>query len=359
MLPVDREVKLEIPKNMRLRWPAFLLSATALFSWCPLDQRRAYELKGTGDFLFERWPQVTECWKPEPAVGTYPTSVTLPKLAPYVVNRAEEMTFAHAELPALTITADPATTVIVSGSNAKDWSLRFCAVAGGQTESDAADLLRKIRLSRLGGIVSVTGPGYKEGRPTRNTLIVYAPADAPVIVNAVYSAIQVYDMSGPVRASTTHGRVKLLGTTGQVDATGMVVDFAGDRGQVRLNADAEINLKITANRFDGTLDASALRPVRLLLPPGFASPIEAVVARKKDFVCRADICSQFKRETKYGLYAFTYRGDATTATNVAIASKGTTASDRPALFLRSEETTVVIDSTDCLPNPWSGWNHRR
>ena len=53
-------------------------------------------------------------------------------------------------------------------------------------------------------------------------------------------------MNGPVRVTASHARAKILETTGQVDANAFVIDFAGSRGRVSLNAEAEINLKTLA-----------------------------------------------------------------------------------------------------------------
>jgi hypothetical protein len=108
------------------------------------------------------------------------------------------------------------------------------------------------------------------------------------------------------------------------------VDFAGSRGIVNLTAEAEINLKMMASRFDGTLLAWAQRPVRVLVPPGFDTPFQASVNRRQDFVCRTDFCSKITQEKKGGLYVFTYKGD------------GKTAPER--FHLRSEHSTVVLDT---------------
>jgi hypothetical protein len=104
-------------------------------------------------------------------------------------------------------------------------------------------------------------------------------------------------------------------------ATGYVVD----------RAEAEINLKLTTVKFQGTLTAWAQSSVRVLIPPGFQTPFQAVVNRPQDFVCRTEFSTAVKREKKGGLYMFTYAGDRSVAP------------DR--VDLRSEHATVVIDTT--------------
>jgi hypothetical protein len=107
------------------------------------------------------------------------------------------------------------------------------------------------------------------------------------------------------------------------------VDFAGSSGRVTLSAEAEINLKITATEFDGTVLAWAQRSVRMLVPEGFNTPFKAIVGSRDDFVCRADFRSKVKQHRQGELYVYTYdlRADGT----------------RNHLHLRSEASTVIID----------------
>jgi hypothetical protein len=105
--------------------------------------------------------------------------------------------------------------------------------------------------------------------------------------------------------------MKLIDVAGDVQATARagMIDVAGDRGRVRLVADGEIgeiNLKLTAARFDGSLDAEAEVAIRVLLPPDFECPWEAVVARPEQFLCRADIAPRLRRFDRHGLAVFAY-----------------------------------------------------
>lgn len=187
-------------------------------------------------------------------------------------------------------------------------------------------------MSRLGSTVSVNSPPLGENGHRRGSLLVDAPADAPVVIHASNSAVQVRDLFGQVRITASHARATILDTTGRVDASAFVIDFAGSRGIVNLGAEAEINLKMTAPRFDGELVAWAQRPVRVLVPTGFSTPFQATVNRPQDFVCRTNFCSKVTQEKKDDLYVFTYIGD------------GTAPPER--FHLRSEHSTVVVDTSD-------------
>ena len=320
---------------MRFRWPIFLVSLSALFTSCASNARRKYEVEAAPEFLFERRPIEFECvdW-----TAGRPTTIPQGKKAflvagnqpPYLLTRSEQLTLARSEVPSLTITADSSNSVAVVGSNRADWFIRFCGEGGGQVEAEARERLQQISMTRLGATISVNSPPLGKSGHRRGSLLVDAPGDAPVVIHASYSAVEVRDMTGPVRVTATHARAKILDTTGRVDASAFVVDFAGSRGTVNLSAD-EINLKVTAPRFDGELLAWAQQPVRVFVPPGFIMPFQALVNRPQDFVCRADFFSKMTQEKKGGLYVFTYTGDGNTAPE--------------AFHLRSEHSTVVVDSS--------------
>jgi hypothetical protein len=301
--------------------------------------RREYELQPAPEFLFEQRPFELRCADRKPGQREIDERETRAvyvagNQAPYLLTRLDELRLSRADVPVLTVTADPSNCVAVAGSSRPDWSLRFCAQGEGETEDEARERLQQISMSRAGGMVLLTGPHLLSADPTRmgrGYLVVDAPADAPVVIHASYAAVQIRDVMGPVRIAATHGRATILNTTGQVDAIAMAVDFAGSGGRVTLSAEAEINMKLSASRFEGTLLAWAQRSVRTLVPPGFLTPFRAIVSRRQDFVCRTEFCSRVIQEKKGDLYYFTYTGDDSVAPEAA-------------MHLRSEQATVVIDT---------------
>jgi hypothetical protein len=123
--------------------------------------------------------------------------------------------------------------------------------------------------------------------------------------------MEIFGIAASVEVSTTHARLKIIDVTGKVRATASVgvIDFAGDRGSIHLKADGEIgeiNLKFGAALFEGTLHAEADVAIRVLLPPGFESPFEAIIDRADLFVCRADIAPDVRCLNREGRTVFTY-----------------------------------------------------
>jgi len=114
--------------------------------------------------------------------------------------------------------------------------LRFCAHGEGDTEDEARERLHERFMARAGGAVSLSGPHLLSAEPRcmgRGQLFVDAPADAAIVIDASFAAVHIRDLEGPVRVAAAHARTTILNTTGRVDAIGMVIDFAGSKGQVQ------------------------------------------------------------------------------------------------------------------------------
>ena len=249
---------------MRLRWPVFLMSVSLLFMSCTSHARRESDVQPAPEFLFERRPFQFDCADRTPGqsvMNERGTRLSIGNEAPFLLTRSEEATLSIRDVPALTIQPIRSTR-FPGGSGKSDWSIRFCAQGEGSSESEARGHLDQVSMTFLGATVSLKGPILAEKPQIRGSFFLDAPADAPVVIHASFTAVEIRDMAGPVRVTATHARAKILDTTGQVDASAFVIDFAGSRGRVNLSAEAEINLKMTAPRFDGTLMAWAQRPLR-------------------------------------------------------------------------------------------------
>lgn len=320
---------------MRFHWPVFLTRLTTLFASSAADVSSKYNREPAAAFLFERRPFTFDCAERYPgrsATNRGETRILLraANQAPYLLTRSEELTLSTSDVPALTITADPPNRIAMGGSDRRDLFIRFCARGEGKSEAEARERLQQVAMTRQGSVVSLSHHGVDHGPDAMSYFLLEAPAQLQTIIHASYAPVEVRDMVGPVWITASHARATILDTAGQVDADAFVIDFAGSRGRVTLSAEAEINLMMTAPKFEGTLLAWAQRPLRMLVPAGFVTPFQAIVNRSQDFVCRADLCSKVKHERMYGLHVFTYVGD------------GSAAPER--FHLRSEQSTVVIDS---------------
>jgi hypothetical protein len=311
--------------------PVFILSLSVLIcavSACSSQKSRPESLPL---FLFEERPIQMNCTdRPGPPLPPGRYMVFIGPQAPYARTRLETLNLPLKDFPALTLAAEPDDNMIrISGANQDHWSMQFCAEGEGNTVDEANSYLQKVSMQRTGSLVTLNKTDARGLTGGKGNLLLIAPAGAPVTVHSD-GAAEVHDMAGPVRILAARGRASILNTSGFVDASAMVIDFAGSQGTVSLNASWDVNIKPTSQQFHGNLNASALRDVNAFLPPGFQTSIRIYVNRPKDFVCRADICPKMKQDRENSLYRYTY-GDV---------------ANRPALItLRSENAQVTLDTT--------------
>ena len=295
---------------------------------------RDYYRQRAAEFLFERHRLHFDCdsWPLKGPAKPGSRYITISPRAAFRQTREEYLNLSRALLPALTLAVDmQGSSTQIAGEEREDWDVRLCALGEGDTEAEADGKMQDVAMWRTGGTVTVAGHGTEAMSQGRGEMLVHAPADSPVTFHSSYSGVEVRDMSGPVRISAGHARVTILDTTGRVDVNSGIVDFSGDRGTVQLNANSEIDLKLTRPTFEGSLTASADRAVRVLMPPGFQTPFHVLVLKRDNFVCRADVCASVEAGRKGGWYEFSYRG-----------SGG--ASPAPVNF-ESSDGTVVIDTS--------------
>jgi hypothetical protein len=328
MRPCNKE-QLLLGSVMHVRGPVFILAFTALMSCliaCSSQNSRPQRPPFT--IVDERPFQMNCTDRPIPlAPGTRGFAIGSPQ-APYARTRLDTLDLPRNEVQALTIAADPINWIQIAGANQNHWTVQFCAKGEGNTIEEANSYLQKVSMQRTGSLLTLNNTDARGLTGGLGNLLLTAPAGAPVTVHSD-AAVEVHDMAGPVRVSAL-GRAVILNTTGRVDASAMDVDFAGSQGSVALNASWDIDIKLTATTFRGNLSANAQRQVHAFFPPGFQTPVEILVNRPKDFVCRADFCSKIEKDRVNFLYRFTY-GNA----------KG--ASDH--IGLRSENLQVTLDTT--------------
>jgi hypothetical protein len=335
---------------MQWRWPVLAACLVVLAVACAKNSQRNYETEAAPGFLFWEHPFHFDCTdrypgKPlPPGVHSY---VTVSPQIPYSYTRLNTLDLPRSQVPALTLATENGAFIRVSiqGGRQDDWKLQFCAQGEGNSEAEARGYLSTVAMNRTGSLVTLDGgrvgsigPGGPPGG--RGNLLVDAPADAPVTVDSSSGAIAVHDMDGPVRLTAPHARITILNTTGRVDASGGIVDFAGSNGAVMATATMEADIKITAQRFDGKVSAYAIREARVLVPKGFQTPMELTVRRAKDFICRADICKAMQSKKNGDWMVFTFAGDGGATTDH--------------VSVQSESSTVVVDNPEQDGKfPWS------
>jgi hypothetical protein len=314
---------------MHLRGRTFIVAFSALtIGMTACSSQNSQPLPPPFSIFDERPFQMNCADRPIPLPPGTHAFVTVSPQAPYARTRLDTLNLPLDEVPALTIAAEPVNWIRIVGANQDHWAIHFCAMGEGNAAEEANSYLQRISIERIGSLLTLNNTDARGLTGGQGTLLLEAPAEAPVTVHSD-AAVEVHDMAGPVRISA-RGRATVLNTSGLVDVSAMTVDFAGSQGRVSLNAPWDIDIKLTAQKFHGNINAYAQRQVRVFFPPSFQTPIEVLVNRPKDFVCRADFCSKMKKDRVNSLYRFTY-GDFESAPDH--------------ISLRSEDTQVVLDMT--------------
>src|SRR3954468_17241476 len=116
------------------------------------QSRREYELQRAPEFLLDYEPWCADRKPGQPEIDEWrPVGVVARNEAPCLLTRVDELRLSQADVPVLTVAADPANSVAVTGRTRSDWSLRFCAHGEGDTEDEARERLRERAMVRTGG----------------------------------------------------------------------------------------------------------------------------------------------------------------------------------------------------------------
>lgn len=214
------------------------------------------------------------------------------------------------------------------GAPCRQTFVEYESSADAKDEAQAVRLLRYVQIQHKNGRIRLINPRHRRGRSCHTEFFIIGPGERPVSVSGTYAAIRVADMRGGVDVNTTHARITLLNVTSIVNARveeGMI-DYSGQEGSVRLFAGWELNLDFILPHFKGQMEATAVGPVRVLLPEGFGTSFEASIAKDACFVCRADIATRITQREQEGRTIFRF------------------GEEPPAIRLTSLKGPIVIDS---------------
>jgi hypothetical protein len=248
---------------------------------------------------------------------------------PVKYKRLDQLVLALNDVPALTLGNQQNGVMVVNivGETRSDWMLGLCAESQGKSEAIAQHQADAVSMTRVGNAVILEAPWLEIGdEQTMGTLNIKAPANAPLFA---FGSVRVEGMTGPVFVSAPaySGGATIVDTSGTVTVSGGRLNFAGSKGILTLTASQEIHLKVTQERFQGTIRARSIGPIHLYIPRKFKTAFLVIPSKNTPLTCYADICSKL---TPVGA-AFTYGGD-----------RRTNPHD---LFFRSDKE-IIIDNTN-------------
>jgi hypothetical protein len=196
----------------------------------------------------------------------------------------------------------------VTGTNRSDFAVTVCKAA------DRAEALDAIRVSPEGSGLAFRGPS---GDDWTAYLLVKAPKNAELDLEAKNGSIGVRAMAGRVTARTTNGPIDISGSSGDIQANAQngpislddcsgsgearavngPVHISGRAGTYRLSTqNGPISVELDGDRWDGTLDARAVNgPLSLKLSDGYRSGVVVEATGHGPVSCPDSACRSARR----------------------------------------------------------------
>ena len=196
----------------------------------------------------------------------------------------------------------------VWGSDRSDFAVTVCKAA------PRAEDLEAIRVSPEGSGLAFHGPGGKEWV---TYLLVEAPRNAGLDLEARNGSIGVDGTAGKITARTTNGPIGLSNCSGVIDASAQngpisiedctgsgearavngPVHISGDSGTYRLSTqNGPISVKLAGERWTGSLDARAVNgPLSLKISDGYRSGVVVETTGHGPVSCPDSACRAARR----------------------------------------------------------------
>jgi hypothetical protein len=179
----------------------------------------------------------------------------------------------------------------VVGTDRRDVEVVVCKAAS------SADDLARIAVSQEVGELTVNGPADEDWVAY---LLVAAPRDAALDLEAESAPIGLRGLSGKVTARTVNGPISLKDCSGEIEAEAEngPIHFSGSGGHLRLRtSNGPIGVALSGASWTGDgLDASAINgPVHLKIPAGYRSGAVVESLGNAPVRCSGEACPEARR----------------------------------------------------------------
>jgi len=217
---------------------------------------------------------------------------------PAQARSEETLTFANQPLK---VTASRNGGIHVKNWDKQEFSVKICRIAAARTESEAQQVLSKIRLAGQSGVVSVEGPERSDNDDYSwsTVLLIHAPVGSTMDLNAQNGGIALSRVSANVTAHTQNGGISLKETAGKIDVEARnggisIKDCGGDVTANVQNGGLSIEL---AENWNGTgLNAKTHNGGLVVsIPKNFQSSLEVASAGHSGMMCQAEACEGGQR----------------------------------------------------------------
>jgi DUF4097 and DUF4098 domain-containing protein YvlB len=208
------------------------------------------------------------------------------------VARATQYTTLPATAGLLDVQADKNGGIRVEHGSGPGYTITACVAAAAATQAEAQRAADAVRIAVNGGAVRVTNASSSAQVSVH--LIVQAPDDMRMKVEASNGPIGIKDVSGEISARAANGPIGVenVGGTLTARADNGPISVKGGRGTFDVAAaNGPVSVALTGHRWDGTLAARADNgPVSIDVPDGYQSGIEVSGSAHTRLTCFLSEC---------------------------------------------------------------------
>jgi hypothetical protein len=184
--------------------------------------------------------------------------------------------------------------IYVTGWDRNEYSIKTCKAI---PDDGSRDTLGMITTTYSNGMISVSGP---QDREWMANLILLVPRIANMDLRAANGPLQLRDLAGQIRVSTSNGPIQLknVGGSVQVTASNGPIHVEGSSGDHRISAtNGPVHIALSGRQWDGPgFEATAQNgPVTLAIPPSYGSGIRIQTPGRSPVSCSASVCGQATR----------------------------------------------------------------
>ncbi len=213
------------------------------------------------------------------------------------VRAEQHLAAPKASVSALRVMLPPSAGMTVRGWDSETYDVTLCKAVGAREQHDAQALLEGISASLDEGRVSVSGPSSERWMVY---LIVRAPKDAVLDLEAENGPISLREITGKITARSQNGSISLKRCSGQVEVSSVngPIDLEDGGGRHRLTSgNGPVSVKLTSQTWQGEgLEAiTANGPLSLTLPGDYRSGVRVRMSGHSPVSCSAEACAQSRR----------------------------------------------------------------
>jgi len=204
--------------------------------------------------------------------------------------RSEERVVVPAGRDALRIVVPESSGARIRGTDRHDFEVLACKAAPSE------EALSAIRLDTSNG-VTVAGP---RGGEWVGYLLIAAPRDASIDVEAKNGPISLSGLGGAVVARAQNGPISIRDSAGEIQAEAQngPIHVQGNSGHVRVQTEnGPIGVSLTGSGWSGDgLDARAANgPIHVAIPDGYASAALIEATGHSPWSCSGKSCAEARR----------------------------------------------------------------